>query len=372
MDAEMRPGETVYTSFNAGEQPRLAVRAAGRGLAVERDGTVLATLLCEDESRRLAFRPGAAEPVTLVHAALAGLEAFFALHPDRATVGLASMDWAPVADTLLGRGAALAGPGGMLTARASLLWQLPELWLPSPTAPYPQHLVMTGERRHPLRPMKPTGMVYARFIPWLGGVLSLRAATVEADAARLNRWMNDPRVAAVWAEEGDLDKHRAYLGGLIADPHMLPLIVSFNGEPFGYFEVYWAKENRLGPFYDAQDYDRGWHVLIGEDSFRGRPWVTAWLPSLMHYIFLDDCRTERIVGEPRADHQQQIRNLDKAGFAKIKEFDFPHKRALLVMLLRERFFGDRLWQPAVAPAAARQGVRSPSPPRHDRHTTSGR
>lgn len=361
MDAEMRPGETVYTSFNAGEQPRLAVRAAGRGLAVELDGMVLATLVPEDEGRRLAFRPGAAEPVTLVHAALAGLEAFFALHPDRATVGLASMDWALVADALLGRGAALAGPGGMLTARASLLWQLPELWLPSPTAPYPQHLVMTGERRHPLRPMKPTGMVYARFIPWLGGVLSLRAATVEADAARLNRWMNDPRVAAVWAEEGDLDKHRAYLGGLIADPHMLPLIVSFNGEPFGYFEVYWAKENRLGPFYDAQDYDRGWHVLIGEDGFRGRPWVTAWLPSLMHYIFLDDCRTERIVGEPRADHQQQIRNLDKAGFAKIKEFDFPHKRALLVMLLRERFFGDRLWQPAVVPAAARQGVRQPEP-----------
>ncbi|KZE29034.1 acetyltransferase [Chelatococcus daeguensis] len=361
MDAEMRPGETVYTSFNAGEQPRLAVRAGGRGLAVELDGMVLATLVPEDEGRRLAFRPGAAEPVTLVHAALAGLEAFFALHPDRATVGLASMDWALVADALLGRGAALAGPGGMLTARASLLWQLPELWLPSPTAPYPQHLVMTGGRRHPLRPMKPTGMVYARFIPWLGGVLSLRAATVEADAARLNRWMNDPRVAAVWAEEGDLDKHRAYLGGLIADPHMLPLIVSFNGEPFGYFEVYWAKENRLGPFYDAQNYDRGWHVLIGEDGFRGRPWVTAWLPSLMHYIFLDDCRTERIVGEPRADHQQQIRNLDKAGFAKIKEFDFPHKRALLVMLLRERFFGDRLWQPAVVPAAARQGVRQPEP-----------
>ncbi|ALA20355.1 MULTISPECIES: GNAT family N-acetyltransferase [unclassified Chelatococcus] len=359
--AEMRPGETVYTSFNAGDGQRLAVRATGQGFAVERDGMVLATLLPGGEGRRLTLRPGAAEPAALARAALAGLEAFFALRPDQATARLDPVSWAPVADALLGRGAALAGPGGTLTAHASLLWQLPELWLPSPTAPYPQHFVMTGGRRHPLRPMKPTGMVYARFIPWLGGVLSLRAATVEADAARLNRWMNDPRVAAVWAEEGDLDKHRAYLGGLIADPHMLPLIGSFDGEPFGYFEVYWAKENRLGPFYDAQDYDRGWHVLIGEDGFRGRPWVTAWLPSLMHYIFLDDCRTERIVGEPRADHQQQIRNLDKAGFAKIKEFDFPHKRALLVMLLRERFFGDRLWQPAVAPEAARQGMRVPEP-----------
>ena len=66
----------------------------------------------------------------------------------------------------------------------------------------------------------------------------------------------------------------------------------------------------------------------------------------MHYMFLDDHRTMRIVGEPAAAHLQQLRNLDRAGFARIKNFDFPHKRATLVMLLRERFFADRLWQPA--------------------------
>jgi len=99
------------------------------------------------------------------------------------------------------------------------------------------------------------------------------------------------------------------------------------------------------PLYDADDYDRGWHVAIGEDGFRGRTWITAWLPSLMHFIFLDDLRTQRIVGEPKASHTQQIRNLDLAGFAKVKHVDFSHKRALLVMLLRERFFADRLWAP---------------------------
>jgi len=47
-------------------------------------------------------------------------------------------------------------------------------------------------------------------------------------------------------------------------------------------------------------------------------------------------------------HRQQLRNLEVSGFGKIKNFDFPHKRATLVMLLRERFFGDRLWLPAPA------------------------
>ncbi|WP_232468129.1 GNAT family N-acetyltransferase [Bordetella genomosp. 13] len=243
----------------------------------------------------------------------------------------------------------LAQPAGQeLDVHVDAFWQQADLWLLDREAAraYPYRPAMSGKgQRHPLRPPKPSGEVYARQIPWLGKVLSFRVATIDQDVERLNRWMNNPRVAQVWEEEGDLEFHRRYLQNLIDDPHMLPLIASADGKPFGYFEVYWAKENRLGPYYDAQDYDRGWHVLIGEDDIRGRAWVTAWLPSLMHYLFLDDSRTQRIVGEPRADHHQQINNLDRCGFAKVKEFDFPHKRAMLVMLLRERFFGDRLWVP---------------------------
>lgn len=100
-------------------------------------------------------------------------------------------------------------------------------------------------------------------------------------------------------------------------------------------------------------------MLIGDGEIRGKAYISAWLPSLMHYIFLDDPRTQRIVGEPRIDHVQQIRNLDRSGFAKVKAFDFPHKRAMLVMLLRERFFGERLWVPqeeAPAQAAAELAV----------------
>lgn len=295
---------------------------------------------------------GGAAPVDAVAAAC---EALFGSDAGIGSVQLEVPADAPLGRRLASSGLALNQAGG-LVVQPDLLWQWPQLWLARrEQAAYPQRLVLDNGVRHPLRAPKPEGLVYARFIPWLGKTVSFHVASPEAHLEPFNRWMNDPRVAEIWEETGDLDRHRAYLGDRLADPHALPLIGCFDDAPFGYFEVYWAKENRLGPYYEAQDYDRGWHVLVGEDAFRGKAWLTAWLPSLMHFMFLDDCRTQRIVGEPKASHAQQIRNLDRSGFAKVKHVDFPHKRALLVMLLRERFFGDRLWQPAQdaeAPAAA--------------------
>ncbi len=233
-----------------------------------------------------------------------------------------------------------------LTVDPRAFWQWPAPWIAKPAYPNPQVHVVSNGQYHPKRPAKPSGVVYERYIPWLDQHLSLRVADPIADIEHFHRWMNDEQVNVIWEDGGDRQKHLGILEDRLRDPHMLGLIGCFDGVPFGYFEVYWAKENRLGPYYDAQDYDRGWHVAIGEPAYRGKQWITAWLPSLMHFIFLDDPRTQRIVGEPRASHEQQIRNLDRSGFAKVKHFDFPHKRAMLVMLTRERFFGDRLWAPA--------------------------
>ncbi|MGH6860211.1 MAG: GNAT family N-acetyltransferase, partial [Phyllobacterium sp.] len=236
--------------------------------------------------------------------------------------------------------------GARLSIDPREFWQWPVPWVANPSYPHPQLHVFSGGTYHPRRRQKPAGIVYERFIPWLEQSLSFRVADPRTDLECFHRWMNDEQVNLIWEDGGDRPKHAAILDDRSHDPHVLPLVGCFDGVPFGYFEVYWAKENRLGAYYEAQDYDRGWHVAIGEPAYRGRQWITAWLPSLMHFIFLDDPRTQRIVGEPRASHEQQIRNLDRSGFAKIKHFDFPHKRALLVMLMRERFFGDRLWVPA--------------------------
>ncbi|AWN38111.1 acetyltransferase [Methylobacterium radiodurans] len=238
-----------------------------------------------------------------------------------------------------------------------LLWQCAARWLPEARPPFPEVQTLTEGRRHPLRPAPPEGTVYARRIPWLGRTLSFRTLGEPGDAALFSRWMNDPRVAEVWAETGSLAEHRAYIDRLRADPHQLPLFGCLDGEPFGYFELYWARESRLGAHYESEPYDRGWHVAIGEAAVRGRAHLSAWLPSLMHYLFLDEPRTWRIVGEPRADHAQQLRNLAGSGFGPLATIDFPHKRAVLVALTRERFVRDRLWVPGAAAPDAR-----PRPP----------
>ncbi|TWB10723.1 RimJ/RimL family protein N-acetyltransferase [Nitrospirillum amazonense] len=282
-------------------------------------------------------------------AALAALDAALTRAGDPPGLGLALP--ADLRAALEAEGVLTMAPGGVARVLAAALYQKPELWLRGPGGSLqPQVHTLSHGRYHPRRPAKVPGLLYERRIPWLDRTLSFRLADMDRDLSRFHAWMNDPRVAAFWQEEGELEQHRAYLENQLEDPHTLPLIASLDGEAFGYFEVYWAKENRIGAFYDAQDYDRGWHVLIGDESVRGKAYVSAWLPSLVHFMFLDDVRTQRIVGEPRADHHQQIRNLDRSGFAKVKEFNFPHKRALLVMLLRERFFDDRLWLPRAEPA----------------------
>ena len=344
-----------FPSFTgAGAEPFVTTLESGT-IIVRHAGKPLLRLRLEAGAEWVLSALDGGDPTLRRPATLAALEFLTAERSAPASLRLDAADWADDANWLLERGIATAKKQGALTVQAEALWQIPDPWLPrAGAAAFPLSYRLTDGKRHPLRPPKPVGTVYSRFIPWLGQSFSLRAASLGDDLETLHRWMNDPRVAQFWNEDGDLEHHRRYLGGLLADPHMLPLIGCFDGVPFAYFEIYWAKENRLGPYYDANDFDRGWHVVVGEDAYRGRSWLAAWLPSLVHWMFLDECRTQRIVGEPQADHHQQIRNLDRSGFAKVKEFDFPHKRAMLVMLLRERFFTDRLWAPDFTSSAAPQ------------------
>jgi len=280
---------------------------------------------------------------------LAALDAAFALHPDIPEIELVAGQ-AP--GTILD---ALALPANATPCVSrQLLWQTPRLWLALPRTPMGLLYTLSDGYRHPIRPRKPQGTVYQRHIPWLDMELRFRTVDPEADLTIMHRWMNDPVVSHFWGEQGDPPHQRAYLERNAADPHNIGLIGEFDGMPFGYFEAYWAREDRIAPFYDADDYDRGWHALVGEPAFRGRDYLTAWLPSLSHYLFLDDSRTGNIVVEPRVDNQKMRKNLARCGYALLKEIEFPHKRALLAMLSRERFFSEAVLIPqsgATAPEA---------------------
>ncbi len=286
----------------------------------------------------------AAQDESLAAHTLAALDAAFGRHPPLRSLSVPRAT--QLARQLASASFPAAGDAPAVITRGAL-WQLPALWLPAdaPQTPYAEQWTWTAGRRHPARRPQPAGVAYRRYIPWLRGTLTLRAADPDVDLPHFHRWMNDPHVAAFWQENGTEAEHRAYLEKLAADAHAAPLIVELDGAPFAYVETYWAQEDRLAPYYDADDYDRGWHVLVGEPAFRGRPFLTAWMPSVSHYLLLDDCRTRRLVIEPRADNARMIKSLGRCGYAMLKEFDFPHKRAMLGMLLRERFFSDALWIP---------------------------
>ncbi|AGT10748.1 GNAT family N-acetyltransferase [Paracoccus aminophilus] len=273
-------------------------------------------------------------------AALAVFEALSA-GPDEVVLMLDPAPWAALLPELHARGIAVPFEGAFAVFPA-LFWQVPDRWLAHAAPPFPELFRRGPHGRHPLRPPKPEGLLYRRFIPWLGQWLTLRALDLD-DLPTFHRWQNDPRVAAFFEESGTLDQHRALIERMLADPHLLPVIGALDGRDFGYFELYWARENRLGAVHDCAPWDRGWHVLIGEEDIRGAEHVTAWLPALMHYMFLSEPRTRTILGEPKASHVQQLRNLTRGGFGKIRDFDFSHKRAALVALDRQHFFDARLW-----------------------------
>jgi len=149
--------------------------------------------------------------------------------------------------------------------------------------------------------------------------------------------MNDPRVAYSWGEDGPRSHQEEFLKNGLTSKHSFPVIGLWDGKPFGYFEIYWVKEDRLGQYIggEAGDYDRGMHCLVGEQEFRGGHRVKAWISALVHFCLLADNRTESVMLEPRVDNEKLKRYLFDCGFHKQREVTFPHKQANLMKIRRD-------------------------------------
>lgn len=215
-------------------------------------------------------------------------------------------------------------------------YQRPWEWLKSPCAAQP----FTIETGLPARPPKPRGTLYERTAPLLGKRLTLRVCELERDLDRMVAWMNLERVARFWQQNKSRAALAEWLAARLDEPHRLSVIGEFDGEAFGYFELYWAPEDVLGGYYAWQAFDRGLHVLVGESHFRGARFVDAWLGALCHYAYLSEPRTERIVLEPDAGNARILRHLPRLGLFPQGEFDLPDKRAALVMGWRHHFFAE--------------------------------
>ncbi|KAJ3401993.1 hypothetical protein HDV05_008818, partial [Chytridiales sp. JEL 0842] len=206
----------------------------------------------------------------------------------------------------------------------------------------------------------PGQTVYTAFAREIHQTVSFRVIDPVRDLDRFHSWMNSARVSYFWREQGTREHHEKYVRGMLEGGRCLPLVGCFDGKPFGYFEVYNPQDTVLGGLYGVDEVtgtvccvsaddmigttladekvqgvrrmrDRGIHMLVGEERFRGAHRVRAWLPALVEYVFLACEEAEWVVAEPRIDNDKMVGYLEGVGrFAKVGKVSLPHKDAMLV------------------------------------------
>ncbi|MFG1492886.1 GNAT family N-acetyltransferase [Halobacteriovorax sp. ZH4_bin.1] len=174
-----------------------------------------------------------------------------------------------------------------------------------------------------------------------GHEIVLRAFDMNEDLMKFHEWHNKKYIYEFWEMNKSLVELREYVQGLKESPYQLPIIVEIDGVKAGYFEVYWGFDDRIAPYCDANLYDRGIHILIGEEKFLGTRAVFDSIFHLTKFLFEDDSRTQKVWGEPRVDNKKVL-TLARLlpGWEHKGVFSFPHKTSNLLEADRTRFYRE--------------------------------
>ncbi|CAL9616165.1 GNAT family N-acetyltransferase [Streptomyces sp. enrichment culture] len=167
------------------------------------------------------------------------------------------------------------------------------------------------------------------------GAFHLVPVDVGRDLPLVARWMNDPAVAAYWELTGPqsvTEEHvRAQLAG---DGRSVPCLGMLDGVPMSYWEVYRADLDPLARYCPVRPHDTGVHVLIGEETHRGRGIGTVLIRTVADLILAGRPACTRVLAEPDVRNRPSVAAFLGAGFRSAGEVDLPDKRAAL--MIRER------------------------------------
>ncbi len=173
-----------------------------------------------------------------------------------------------------------------------------------------------------------------------GRDVKLRLLT-ESDIDIFHKWHNQDFVSEFWEMDKTKEELLQYIQKVQNSPFQTPLVVELDDRPVGYFELYWANEDRIAPYCNPDTYDRGLHLLFGEKDVLRTRFVYDAILVVCKYIFESDRRTKRIWGEPKATNKKMLKVSEKIpGWRHIRDFDFPHKRASLLECERGRFYWE--------------------------------
>lgn len=151
------------------------------------------------------------------------------------------------------------------------------------------------------------------------------------DLARVHAWMSAPHVAARWDQAWPVERWQAELAGQLAGGHSRPYLVSFEGEPLGYVEIYRVVHDRLAAHYPVRPHDLGLHVAIGDPARCGRGLGTTLLRAVADGLLAADPACTRVVAEPDETNAASVAAFGRAGFRAAGRVRFPHKTAALLV-----------------------------------------
>ncbi|ASW55470.1 GNAT family N-acetyltransferase [Plantactinospora sp. KBS50] len=161
--------------------------------------------------------------------------------------------------------------------------------------------------------------------PW-----TVRALTAGGgDPELVSRWMNEPHVAPFWGQEWPPGRWAGALAEQLAGEHSRPCLVARDGTPLAYVEIYRTPRDVVGRHYDADPYDLGVHLAIGDRDNTGRGVGRRLVRALVAGLFAADPRCRRVLADPDERHVVARRMFAAAGFRPLGVYDIGHKHAAL-------------------------------------------
>jgi len=189
---------------------------------------------------------------------------------------------------------------------------------------------------------KPT-ILYQHYFSNIQKTIIIRLFDISKDEERFIAWHQNPRVAKYWQLNGSREKAQLYLEKILSETHNEIAIMEINNEPVGYGEFYWAAYDSISQYYDYQDGDRGFHLLIGENLFLGIENTKSIFTAIMHYLYLANDQTQRLIVEPDKHNHQFIKYMQiLPGWQFIKEANLSDKKAAIFMCHRSDFMFGKI------------------------------
>ncbi|WP_396925232.1 GNAT family N-acetyltransferase [Mycolicibacterium sp.] len=170
--------------------------------------------------------------------------------------------------------------------------------------------------------------VPAPVVPAVDPPYSLRVATT-ADAPMVAEWMNRPHLAQAWEYDWPVDRWRRHLQAQLDGTYSVPLIVTLEGTPDGYLELYRAAKDSIAPCYEVDPYDLGLHAAIASTRLLNRGIGLDLLPQIITNLFAADPRCRRVMFDPDHRNVAARRVCEAAGCRFIGEFDMSNRRMAL-------------------------------------------